>query len=214
MVDPFDLIGRGDIGGLRAALSANPSLTKTRAVSGASLLAHAAYMGSSEAIKVVRAANPTLDPYEAIILGDVDRVKDLLANHWDANERAPDGFTSLALAAFFKQPDIFDLLLPLTADVNAQAENPQKVAALHAATAQRQTEMVEKLLRAGATPDLEQADGFTPLHVAAQHGDTAIVALLLLFGADPRKKNAKGQDAVDHARAGGHEWLAKLLTDR
>jgi ankyrin repeat protein len=211
MSDPFDLIGKGDLGGLRAALSANPGLARTRALSGASLLAHAAYIGNRDAIEIIRAADQTLDPYEAIILGDADRVGDLLANHWDANERSPDGFTPLGLAAFFRHEEIFDLLLPLTTDVDAQATNPQKVAALHAATAQRQAGMVEKLLRAGANPDLRQADGFTPLHSAAFHGDAIIAGLLLLFGADPRATNDKGETAADLARSKGHDWLARRL---
>ena len=75
----------------------------------------------------------------------------------------------------------------------------------------RNAGMVEKLLLAGAEPDQAQADGFTPLHVAAQHGDAAIVGLLLLFGSNPRKHNAQGNDAITHARMGGHEWLAERL---
>lgn len=214
MSDPFELIGMGDLGGLRATLAANPSLARMRGPSGASLLAHAAYMGNTEAIEIVRAADPTLDPYEAIILGDMDRVRDLLANHWDANLRSPDGFTPLGLAAFFRQGEIFDLLLPLTTDVDAQAANGQKVAALHAATAQQQVEMVEKLLRAGADPNLTQADGFTALHAAVFHGNAAITGLLLLFGAEPSLKNDKGETAADLARSKGHDWLAERLEAR
>jgi ankyrin repeat protein len=211
MSDPFDLIGKGDLGGLRASLAADPSLAEMRGASGASLLAWAAYNGNAEAVDIVRSATQALDPYEAIILGDLDRVRDLLANHWDANERAPDGFTPLGLAAFFNQEAIFELLLPLTSDLDAAATNPQQVAALHAATAQRQAGMVEKLLRAGADPNLRQADGFTPLHSAAFHGDAAIAGLLLLFGADPNATNDKGETAATLARAKGHDWLAERL---
>jgi ankyrin repeat protein len=154
---------------------------------------------------------PRIDAYEAIIVGDTDAVRDALEHGWNGNTLSPDGFTPLGLAAFFNQNAMFDLLLPLTQNVNEPAKNAQRVAALHAATAVRNVAMVEKLLRAGADPNLVQADGFTPLHVAAQHGDAAIVALLLLFGGSPRVRNAKGQDAVAHARAGGHEWLAERL---
>jgi ankyrin repeat protein len=70
---------------------------------------------------------------------------------------------------------------------------------------------VEKLLRAGADPNLPQQDGFLPIHVSAQHGDAVITGLLLLFGAWPALTNAKGQTAIDHARAGGHDWLAGKL---
>lgn len=211
MGDPFDMIGNGDLGGLRASLAADPSLAQRRSSSGASLLAYAAYMGNAEAIEIIRTAEPVLDPYEAIILGDLERVRDLLANHWDANERSPDGFTPLGLAAFFRHSEVFDLLLPLTTDIDAQATNAQTVAALHAATAQRQAGMVEKLLRAGANPNLKQADGFTALHSAAFHGDAAIAGLLLLFGADAQAKNDKGETAIDLALSKGHDWLAERL---
>jgi ankyrin repeat protein len=211
MSDPFDLVASGDIEALRRVLAQQPELALRRHAGGASLLSWAAYMGKPEAIAHIRAQLAKLDPYEAIIVGDGAALEAALADGWDGNALSPDGFAPLALAAFFDNAEAFELLLPITSDVSRQAENPQRVAALHAATARRNTGFVEKLLRAGAEPDQAQADGFTPLHVAAQHGDTAIAAMLLLFGADPKKENAKGMDAAAHACAGGHEWLAGRL---
>jgi len=211
MSDPFDLVASGDLDGLRAALAHEPGLARMRHASGASLVAWAAYVGNVGAIAAIRAVPVELDPYEAIILGDGEVLNAALAGGWDGNALSPDGFAPLALAAFFDNGPAFDLLLPITEDVSRQADNPQRVAALHAATAKRNAAMVEKLLRAGAQPDQPQADGFTPLHVAAQHGDAAIVGLLVLFGADVRKTNAKGMDAAAHAREGGHDWLAARL---
>jgi ankyrin repeat protein len=214
MSDPFDLVASGDLDGLRAALAHEPGLARARHASGASLVAWSAYMGNVGAIAAVRAISTDLDPYEAIILGDGDALTAALAQGWDGNALSPDGFAPLALAAFFDNAVAFDKLLPITSNVSRQADNPQRVAALHAATAKRNAGLVERLLRAGADPDQEQADGFTPLHVAAQYGDAAIAGLLLLFGADPRKTNAKGLDAAAHARSGGHEWLATQLDSR
>jgi len=211
MSDPFELVASGDIEALRRVLAQQPELALHRHAGGASLLAWAAYMGKPEAIAAVRAAVPEVDPYEAIILGDGAALEAALAHGWDGNALSPDGFAPLALAAFFDNVAMFDRLLPMTRDVSRQAENPQRVAALHAATARRNAGVVEKLLRAGAEPDQAQADGFTPLHVAAQHGDTAIAAMLLLFGADAKQQNARGRDAAAQAREGGHEWLAVRL---
>ena len=211
MSDPFDLLGKQDLEGLKAVLSANPSLARMRAASGASLLAWAHYSGVPDAASIIRPHLDLLDPYDAIIVGDVGALRGALDDGWSADERSPDGFTPLALAAFFKQPEIFDLLLPLTGDINAQATNPQQVAALHAATAQRQVDMVDKLLRAGADPNLPQAEGITALQSAAFHGDAVIAGLLLLFGADPAARNGAGKTAADFARQAGHDWLAARL---
>lgn len=210
-MDVFDLLARGELDALAGALDTDPALATSRNGSGASLLAWAFYVGRPEAADLIRPRLAELDPHDAIILGDADRVRESLTAGWDANALSADGFPALALSAFFGRDDIFDLLLPVTADVDLPAQNPQKVAAIHAATAHRSVTMVEKLLRAGADADQVQADGFTPLHVAAQHGDGAIAALLVLFGANPRKHNAQGNDAITHARMGGHDWLAERL---
>jgi len=210
-MDVFDLLAEGRLDELSAALDTDSVLAATRNASGASLLAWAFYVGRPEAADLIRPYLSDLDPHDAIIVGDTGRVREALTAGWDANALSADGFGALALSAFFGREEIFDLLLPVTGDVNLPARNAQKVAALHAATARRNTTMVEKLLRAGADADQVQADGFTPLHVAAQHGDGAIAALLVLFGANPRKHNVQGNDAITHARMGGHLWLAERL---
>ena len=115
MDDPFDLLGKKNLEGLKAVLSANPSLARMRAAAGASLLAWAHYSGQPDATSIIRPHIGALDPYDAIIVGDIGAVREALDGGWDAGERAPDGFTPLALAAFFRQADIFDLLLPLFA---------------------------------------------------------------------------------------------------
>jgi uncharacterized protein len=212
MSDVFQLIVDNDLDGLRHALAGNPGIVYLRHQGGASLVAWAAYVGNVGAIAAIRAYVPELDPYEAIILGEPARLELALAEGWDGNGLSRDGFSPLALAAFFSNDTAFNLLLPLTRDVNLRARNPQQVAALHAACARRNPRMVEALLRAGADPDLTQTGGITPLHAAAQHGDTAIAGLLLLFGADRSLQDAKGETAADLARAAGHDWLAARLS--
>jgi ankyrin repeat protein len=207
----FDLVTARSDDALKQALAADPAAARARNGEGASLLACAAYNGNTEAVALIRAALPEIDPYEAIILGEADRVTEALASGWDPNTRSPDGFTPLSLAAFFSRKEIFDQLLPLTRDVNARATNGQQVAALHAAAAVRAIGAVERLLRAGADPDLAQQQGFVALHTAGMHGDALLAGLLLLFGADPARRDGAGKSAADHARAAGHDWLADRL---
>jgi len=204
----FDLVASRDLDALKQALAADPTSAVARNGEGASLLAVAAYSGNNDAVAAIRAALPEIDPYEAIIVGDLDRLKALLAGGWDGNARSPDGFPPLALAAFFSRKEMFDLLLPLTKDVNAAATNSQQVAALHAAAAVRAVGAINLLLRAGADPNQPQQHGFVALHTAAMHGDALMAGLLLLFGATPSLRDAGGKSAADHARGAGHEWLA------
>ncbi|HHY50433.1 MAG TPA: ankyrin repeat domain-containing protein [Alphaproteobacteria bacterium] len=210
-MDVFDLLAEGRIDELTAALAGNPALAAGRHASGASLLAFAYYVGQAHVAPAIRSHLADLGPHDAIIHGDAATVRRALAAGWDGNALAPDGFTPLGLAAFFDRMPVFELLLPITRDLNERARNPQQVAAIHAATAAGNARMVEALLRAGADPDLAQADGFTPLHAAAHSGNAAIAGLLLLFGADRRRLTARGHDAVELARSVGHGWLADRL---
>lgn len=211
MADLFDLLATGRLPELRATLAADPAGAAARNGAGTSLLAQAVYIGNAEAAGLIRAALPALEPHEAAMLGEAGGVRAHLEAGWNPNALAPDGFTPLALAAFFRQREVFDLLLPLTRDVNRRSDNAQLVAALHAATAAREAGMVEQLLRAGADPDLPQAGGFVPLHAAARNGDSAICGLLILFGAAPTATTEDGRSAADLARDGGHDWLAERL---
>ena len=211
MSDPFELVARSDNPGLEAALAVEPARAGARNAAGASLVAWAAYVGNRQAVAIIRPLLDGLDPHEAIILGEAAGLEDAIAAGWDPETLSPDGLGPLALAAFFGNEAAFARLLPLTRDLDRRAENAQQVAAIHAAVARRSPGMVERLLRAGADPNLTQADGFTPLHAAAHHGDAPSAGLLLLFGADRLARNAREQDAAELARSAGHDWLAIRL---
>ena len=85
----------------------------------------------------------------------------------------------MGLAAFFGQPAAVRFLIDRGADVHAVARNAMRVQPLHAATAARNAESVRLLLEAGADPDAEQQEGWTPLMAARLHDDHEIVELLL-----------------------------------
>ncbi len=211
MSNIFDLVAAGDLSAIEAVIAADPGLLAARHPSGASPIAWSAYMGKPEIAARLTAAKGAIDPFEAIILGDLDALEGHLATDWDPNTLSPDGFPPLALAAFFGHLPLFERLLPLARDLDRRADNPQQVAAIHAAAASRQSRMVEALLRAGADPNVTQQNGFRPVHTAAQHGDAAMTGLLLLFGADRFARSGDGLDAAARAERAGHTWLAQRL---
>jgi uncharacterized protein len=154
-----------------------------------------------------------VDIFEASVLGNVDRIQDILKSHpARVTEHAPDGFTPVALAAFFGQPAAVKALIAAGADVNAAAKNGLKVQALHAAVAGRNLEIVKAVLDAGADPNAQQQAGFRPMHEAGTNANRALAELLLKHGADPSLPSDDGKNAIDLAREKGHaefaDWLA------
>jgi len=72
---------------------------------------------------------------------------------------------------------------------------------LHAGAHKGSVEVVEALLRCGATVDMRNAKGDTPLRLAASRGHIEVVRRLLAAKADASAKNAQGitplQGALD-----------------
>jgi ankyrin repeat protein len=146
-------------------------------------LLQALYEGRAEDAERIR--HESLDLFEAAALGDVERLGELLDAGADPNEFAPDGFTPLTLAAFFKRPDAARLLLERGADVGLRARHEQiQVLPLHSAAANGgSVEIARLLLDAGADVNAEQPGGFTALDAARQDGNEELERLLLERGA-------------------------------
>ena len=102
-------------------------------------------------------------------------------------------------------------------DVNCVLSDSSKTpsTALYEATCIGYGELVQLLLDAGAEPDLENRDGFTPLLRSAQNGNKEVVKLLLERGADPNKASASKYKYTPlyWAARYGHKELVKLFLD-
>jgi len=209
----FDAIKGGRIDEVKELIAADPSLKQARDPNGASAILVAAYNMKSDVVNALIELGAPVDLFEASVLGKVDRIQEILkGNPGRVSEYAPDGFTPVALAAFFGQPAAARALIAAGADVNAAAKNPLKVQALHAAVAGRNLEIVKAILEAGGNPNAQQQAGFRPLHEAGSNANRALAELLIAHGADPTLTGDDGKSAIDLAREKGHaefaDWLA------
>jgi ankyrin repeat protein len=211
----FDAIKAGKVDEVRKLVEQNPSLMQARDASGASTVLVAAYNMKPDVVNALVDLGAPVDIFEASVLGNVARIEQILeTTPARANEYAPDGFTPVALAAFFGQPAAVKALIAAGADVNAAAKNGLKVAALHAAVAGGKLEIVKAVLDAGADPNAQQQAGFRPIHEAGTKANRALAELLLAHGADPSLPNDAGVSAIDLARDKGHAEFADWLATR
>lgn len=217
MTDPQEMlqaIQEGDARKLEEILDHDPGAAAARDAQGVSAVLQALYHRRPEmAERLARArGEDDLDLLEAAALGRVERMKRLLAADGEAvHAHSPDGFTPLHYSAFFGRAEAAGLLLERGAEVDAEAANPTRVHPLHSAVAGGHTEVVRRLLAAGADPNAHQQQGFTPLMGAAAGGQGEILELLLTAGADPAARSDDGKTARDLAAEGGHSELAERL---
>ena len=114
--------------------------------------------------------------FDAIRAGDGGKVKELLANdHALVNAKTERGFSPVAVAVYYHQPGILDVIL---------AHRPAMTVhdAALAGDLKRVRELVEKdpmLVNDASSPD-----GFPPLALAAYAGRADVVAFFLSKGAD------------------------------
>jgi ankyrin repeat protein len=204
-------IRAGDAAEVDVLLEREPGLVAQRDAQGVSPLSLAAYHENADLLERLRRRRGVPDLWEACIVGDEPRVRAALAAGQAIDAPAPDGFTPLGLAVFFRQPALARALLEAGADPSRRSDNAQQVGPIHAAVARRDLDSLARLLEHGGDPNLPQSRGVTPLHDAAASGNAAIAGLLLLFGADARLRDDAGRRACDAARERGFTALAARL---
>ena len=202
----------GDLDSIRRLLDENPELVNERNDLGQGAVLLGKYHRQQAAVDLLIERGAELNIYEAAAVGDSGRVQQWLGD--DAgllNSFSKDGFSPLALAAFFGNAEVANDLIARGADVNAASQNPMGVRPLHSAAAGRHLEIVRALIAAGANVKATQQQGYTALHSAANNGDAEMVRFLLAHEADRDARSAGGQTPLDLAMTQGHAEVAHLL---
>jgi uncharacterized protein len=208
MSELTDAIKQGDAARIEALLDADPSLAGA-AENNVTPILLAIYHGKRDVAQLLIDRGAPVSLGEAVALGDKTRVEQhLAADPQLLHSYTADGFPSAALAIFFGHGELSRWLIEQGADVNAAANNAQKVAAVHAAAAVCDRETMKLLLERGADPNARQQADYTPLHGAASRGDVEMARLLLAHGADRNAKGSDGMSVADLARKYGQDEFA------
>ncbi len=212
----FIAIKGGELNKVRSLLKRAPQLILSHDEQGVSAIMTAVYYGQQQIVQELLSRTGDINIWEAAATGHVDQVEKLLdADHSLLNAYSPDGFTPLALAAFFGQKTVLDSLIARGAEVNIESKNDTHVRPLHSAAAHHNPQvaklMMETLLERGAEVNARQSGGWTALHEAASRGDVEMVRLLKRHGADKELKSEDGRTPRELAREKGHENILAIL---
>jgi uncharacterized protein len=193
-------------------VTSNPDVLDQTDENGVSGFLNLAYSGMNEAFDKAIASKQSFTFHEAIVGGKTEQVKmQIVTDKSLVNQYSPDGFTPIALAAFFDQQEIAIALLEGGADPSVHANNPVKVNALHAAVAKGNYTLCKLFLEYGTPVNAPQTQNVTPLHAAAHRGNLKLVKLLAEHGADPKMAMDNGDTPIDIARRDNHHEVVNFL---
>ena len=151
--------------------------------------------------------------YVASGLGQLDTVRWLLDHGADPNACGDHGHTPLFFAAYAMQFEAVQVLLEHNADINSQ-NTAGETPLYWIVKSERQLEdMVRRLLKHGADPNIGDSDHKTPLHAASSCGSLEAVRLLLSHGAKVDVKDKDGKTPLQVAASNVRDALTKLLVE-
>lgn len=154
--------------------------------------------------------------FAAIRRGDAGAVAEIINAHpelveveeaWDVQEGREAGLvfpargTPLVRAAELGLIDIVEVLLAAGAGVDGACGCETAESPLWAATVNGQTQVVSRLLAAGADPNRSAGPGLSPLHIAVSRQRSDLADLLVEAGADPTRVDDSGRTPKDWAEA-------------
>ena len=117
--------------------------------------------------------------------------------------------TPLNASIAYREVEMFDYLLQIDADVNAQDDVGT---ALHMAIMTKQLDLAKVLLEKGASVDVKNSKGLTPLEMAIKTKQPDLAKVLLEKGASVDVKNSEGLTPLGVALIYGNKETIELLT--
>lgn len=137
----------------------------------------------------------------AISEGDIDTMKQLIAEGADVNAVDQYNRTLLVWALIKNKPEAFELLLEKGVDPTIHIEGAGMTVIHGAAETGTHPEFLRMLLKYGAPVDIENGGGATPLFYAMGNPET--VQILINHGADINHQNTVGGTPLHAAAAAG-----------
>jgi len=185
--DPKDdlwlAICEGDHALVESIVENRPDLVSGRTDEGLPWTLAAVYRGHPGVADLLLRHGAELDPFTAAALGRTDQLAVLLdRGAVSVDDRSPDGWTPLHLAAFFGHRDTAAMLLDRGADPVARSGNELENTPLHAALAGGRSPVTQLLVERGADVNAV-ANGLRPLDIAAGREDEEMVEYLIEHGA-------------------------------
>ncbi len=205
----------GDVATVKRMLAADPSLANGAVEAALYIIVKGEGVlppEENEILKLVVAAKPELDLYDAAAVGTAEQVAAILRA--DANAvRATNefGWTALHVAAFAGNAATARVLVDAGADIHLRARSSFRNTPLQVALLTGQYSTAKLLLERGADPLDRQAEGFAPIHEAAFLGRADLVQLLLDHGAEVNSRSDDGRTALSVAAKGKHTAVLELL---
>jgi len=146
--------------------------------------------------------------HNAIMGGDINRIKSIISKGADVNAKNRQSWTSLHTALWYGNNEMVELLISEGADVNAQDNSGNTP--LHFAAMKGNSDAVNLLIEKGANIDAKTNAEQTPLMFAADYDHKEIVELLISKGADVNAQ-AGNDNALSLARRKNRNEMVDLL---
>jgi ankyrin repeat protein len=146
---------------------------------------------------------------DATSSGNLQKVKELLANGGNINTRDKSGYSLLMIAALRGNFELVKFMMENGADINIKAS--QCETALYAGISSGNSEIVKLLIDSGSDIHLVSEFGETFLMQAARSGNLEIVKVLIENGADQSVKLRGKETALSFAKKNGHKEICDYL---